>query len=90
MDILDRLLDDLQYLSDKHKRVLEKIENPDTSQAERLELYGEEFKLIVDISSVHEDLMKAVSTYKGPDALKPRRVKKAADSLMMTGVIGVF
>jgi hypothetical protein len=67
-----------------YRDLVRKIENPNTTQRERLALYAMEFSLVVDLSSIHEDIVKLLEEVEKTDLLRARRIKKEADSYLMT------
>ena len=84
MDMVDVLMKDLSSVYKKYKDIVNLIEDPATSVQQRVALYGEEFVVVMDIASIHEDLVDLLAEMKKTDPLRAARLKKQADSYLMT------
>lgn len=84
MDMVDKLMRDLSSVHKKYKDIVNLIENPTTSTQQRIALYGQEFAVVMDIASIHEDLVDLLIKMKKDDPLRAMRLKKQADSYLMT------
>lgn len=89
MELVERLLEDLRQLTAKLDRVSELLEGNTLSMEERVNLYGQEFSLVLDISSIHEDISKELKKISGVDPLAARRLQKEADSYLQSEVFNV-